>query len=88
MVARLAKYAELNVSFVYPFRIALMNKPMKNARLLFRFLFVVPLMILGIEGLRNHGHTVRLQFWKDLLAMLAGIGVVVSSAITILVRVS
>lgn len=58
--------------------------------MVFRFMFVVPLMILAIDGLQTDSvyrhHLTRTRFWVDFLAMLAAVGVIVSSSITLLVR--
>ncbi|KAI0090827.1 hypothetical protein BDY19DRAFT_992234 [Irpex rosettiformis] len=54
-------------------------------RVLFRFMFVISLLILGIDGVRPHQHINDHFFWSELLAILGGIGVIVSSAITLVI---
>jgi len=54
-------------------------------RVFFRFLFTVPFVILGIDGVRPHQHINDKMFPTDLLAMIAGIGFVVSSGITLVI---
>lgn len=54
-------------------------------RVFFRFLFTVPFVILGIDGVRPHQHINDKMFFTDLLGMIAGIGCVVSSGITLII---
>lgn len=54
-------------------------------RVFFRFLFTVPFVILGIDGIRPHQHINDKMFPTDLLGMIAGIGCVVSSGITLVI---
>ncbi|KAF9529773.1 hypothetical protein CPB83DRAFT_852155 [Crepidotus variabilis] len=54
-------------------------------RVAFRFLFTVPLLILGVDGVRNHNHINESMLWTDILAILAGFGCVVSSGITLVI---
>ncbi|KAG1740846.1 uncharacterized protein EDB91DRAFT_341526 [Suillus paluster] len=54
-------------------------------RILFRFLFTVPLVILAIDGVRPHQHINDKMFPTDLLGMIAVIGCVVSSGITLVI---
>ncbi|KAF9222467.1 hypothetical protein BS17DRAFT_783745 [Gyrodon lividus] len=55
------------------------------ARIVFRFLFSVPLFVLALDGVQGP-HTINSsQFWPDLLLMLGGIGAFISSAITLLI---
>ncbi|KAH7929583.1 hypothetical protein BV22DRAFT_1002486 [Leucogyrophana mollusca] len=54
-------------------------------RIVFRFLFTVPFVILGIDGVRPHQHINDKMFPTDLLAMIAGVGCVVSSGITLVI---
>ncbi|KAG5351359.1 hypothetical protein C0989_006875 [Termitomyces sp. Mn162] len=49
-------------------------------RIFFRFLFTVPLLILGIDGARPHHH-----INENLLVMVAGFGCAISSAITLVI---
>ncbi|KAJ7935378.1 hypothetical protein B0H13DRAFT_525328 [Mycena leptocephala] len=55
-------------------------------RVVFRFLFTVPLLTLGVDGLVDHTFAVvGSPFWSDILLMMGAIGCFVSSAITMLV---
>lgn len=54
-------------------------------RVIFRFIFCVPLIILGVDGVRPHVHINESMFWTDLLAMVAAVGCVVSSGITLVI---
>ncbi|KAF9222399.1 hypothetical protein BS17DRAFT_783656 [Gyrodon lividus] len=54
-------------------------------RIVFRFLFTIPFVILGIDGVRPHQHINDKMLPTDLLAMVAGIGCVVSSGITLVI---
>ncbi|KAH7883364.1 hypothetical protein F5I97DRAFT_232388 [Phlebopus sp. FC_14] len=54
-------------------------------RVVFRFLFTIPFVILGVDGVRPHQHINDKMFPTDLLAIIAGIGVVVSSGITLVI---
>jgi len=54
-------------------------------RVVFRFLFTIPIVILGIDGIRPHIHINENLFATDFLVMIAGIGCVVSSAITLVI---
>ncbi|KAG2109380.1 uncharacterized protein F5147DRAFT_693087 [Suillus discolor] len=54
-------------------------------RVFFRFLFTVPLVILGIDGVRPHQHINDNMFATDLLGMISVIGCVVSSGITLMI---
>jgi len=55
-------------------------------RVIFRFLFTVPLLVLALDGLVDKGlAVVDSPFWSDILLMMGGIGAFVSSAITMLV---
>ncbi|KAJ3564882.1 hypothetical protein NP233_g8005 [Leucocoprinus birnbaumii] len=68
-IVRLTKFEELN-----------------KIRVLFRFLFCVPLLILGIDGSRPHDHHINeSMLWTDVLAILSGFGVAVSSGITLVI---
>ncbi|KIY46096.1 hypothetical protein FISHEDRAFT_25686, partial [Fistulina hepatica ATCC 64428] len=56
------------------------------ARVLFRFIFTVPLLILGLDAIIRGNHPInQSNFWADFLLMLGGIGCVMSSAITLLI---
>ncbi|EIW80587.1 hypothetical protein CONPUDRAFT_82756 [Coniophora puteana RWD-64-598 SS2] len=54
-------------------------------RVFFRFLFTVPFIILGIDGVRPHQHINDNMFATDFLAMIAGVGCSVSSALTLVI---
>ncbi|KAH0828966.1 hypothetical protein J3R83DRAFT_2396 [Lanmaoa asiatica] len=54
-------------------------------RVVFRFMFTVPLVILGIDGVRPHQHINDKMLSTDLLAIIAGIGLVVSSGLTLVI---
>ncbi|EGO26162.1 hypothetical protein SERLADRAFT_407050 [Serpula lacrymans var. lacrymans S7.9] len=54
-------------------------------RVVFRFLFTVPFVILGIDGVRPHQHINDKMFPVDLLAMIAAVGCTVSSGITLVI---
>ncbi|KAH8103442.1 hypothetical protein BXZ70DRAFT_730080 [Cristinia sonorae] len=56
------------------------------ARIVFRFLFTIPLMVLAADGVMAGPHTInRNVFWTDFLHMVGGIGCFVSSTITLLI---
>ncbi|TFY75899.1 hypothetical protein EWM64_g8113 [Hericium alpestre] len=54
-------------------------------RVAFRFLFAAPLLILAIDGIRPHQHINDNMAGTDLLTMLSGLGVTVSSALTLVI---
>ncbi|KAJ3478746.1 hypothetical protein NLI96_g9553 [Meripilus lineatus] len=55
-------------------------------RVVFRFLFTLPLLILALDGIVEGSHPVnRSLFWTDFLVMIAGIGCFVSTTITLLI---
>jgi len=58
---------------------------LNTLRIIFRFAFTIPLVILGIDGVRPHQHINESMFWTDLLAMIAAFGCVVSSGITLVI---
>ncbi|KAF5387270.1 hypothetical protein D9757_006829 [Collybiopsis confluens] len=58
---------------------------LNTIRVLFRYLFTVPLLILGVDGVRPHQHINSNYFWTDLLTFIAGVGCVVSSGITLII---
>jgi len=58
---------------------------LNTIRVVFRFLFTVPLLVLGIDGVRPHNHINESMFWTDFLVILAGFGCSVSSAITLVI---
>ncbi|KAN0081656.1 hypothetical protein V8E55_009280 [Tylopilus felleus] len=58
---------------------------LNTIRVVFRFLFTVPLVILGVDGVRPHQHINDKLFPTDFLGIIAGIGCCVSSAITLVI---
>ncbi|KAF8885982.1 hypothetical protein BD779DRAFT_1673425 [Infundibulicybe gibba] len=58
---------------------------LNTIRICFRFLFVVPLLILGVDGVRPHVHINDKMVWTDFLAVLAGFGCAISSGITLVI---
>ncbi|KAI0943940.1 hypothetical protein AcV7_001890 [Taiwanofungus camphoratus] len=55
-------------------------------RVLFRFFFVAPLLILGVDGVRTHKHINTSNFWTEFLTFVAAVGCIISSGITLVVR--
>ncbi|EAU91193.2 hypothetical protein CC1G_06828 [Coprinopsis cinerea okayama7 len=58
---------------------------LNTIRVIFRFLFTVPLLILGVDGVRPHHHINEKMVFTDLLVVIAGFGCAISSAITLLI---
>ncbi|TEB37614.1 hypothetical protein FA13DRAFT_1726725 [Coprinellus micaceus] len=58
---------------------------LNTIRVVFRFMFTVPLLILGIDGVRPHHHINENPFWTDFLVVIAGFGCAISSAITLVI---
>jgi hypothetical protein len=59
---------------------------LNRIRVGFRFLFAGPLLVLAIDGVLDKGKPINTSpFWTDLLSMIAGIGCVVSSILTLLI---
>ncbi|KAI0079234.1 hypothetical protein K474DRAFT_1736289 [Panus rudis PR-1116 ss-1] len=58
---------------------------LNSIRVVFRFLFTVPLLVLAVDGVRPHQHINTSNFWTELLSILGGIGCVVSSGITLVI---
>ncbi|KAG1738259.1 hypothetical protein EDB19DRAFT_908366 [Suillus lakei] len=54
-------------------------------RVLFRFLFTIPLFILAVDGVQGSHPINQDPFWSDFLIMLGGVGCFVSSFITLLI---
>jgi len=54
-------------------------------RVVFRFLFTFPLLILGVDGVRPHNHINESMLWTDFLTMIAAFGVCISSGITLVI---
>ncbi|KAF5320882.1 hypothetical protein D9619_001609 [Psilocybe cf. subviscida] len=61
---------------------------LNTIRVVFRFLFTVPLLILGVDGVRPHNHINESMLWTDFLIMVAGFGCVISSGITLVLTLS
>ncbi|KAI0061911.1 hypothetical protein BV25DRAFT_714306 [Artomyces pyxidatus] len=59
---------------------------LNTIRVVFRLLFALPLLILAADGMRPHQHINDTMIGTDLLTMIAGIGVTVSSGLTLVVR--
>ncbi|KAI0684001.1 hypothetical protein BC835DRAFT_1392312 [Cytidiella melzeri] len=56
------------------------------ARIVFRFLFTVPLFVLALDGITGTAHRINgNMFWTDFLIMGGGIGCFVSTTITLLI---
>ncbi|KAF8806620.1 hypothetical protein BYT27DRAFT_7233972 [Phlegmacium glaucopus] len=58
---------------------------LNKARVLFRFLYTIPLLILAIDAVGGTEVVVRNSFAFDFLLLMGGIGCFVSSAITLLI---
>ncbi|KAJ6471620.1 hypothetical protein C8R47DRAFT_1147403 [Mycena vitilis] len=58
---------------------------LNNIRILFRFIFFVPILLLGCDGVRPHKHINESMFWTDFLAIVAAFGCGISSAITLVI---
>lgn len=58
---------------------------LNTIRVVFRLLFTVPLLILGVDGVRPHHDVNESMFATDFLAMVAGFGCAISSAITLVI---
>jgi len=58
---------------------------LNTLRVVFRFLFCLPLVALGIDGVRPHQHVNENMMAVDILAMVSAVGCVVSSAITLVI---
>ncbi|KAJ7686066.1 hypothetical protein B0H17DRAFT_1204456 [Mycena rosella] len=54
-------------------------------RIVFRFVFVVPFVILGADGVRVHSHINESMLWTDFLTMIAAFGCCISSALTLVI---
>ncbi|KAI0752774.1 hypothetical protein C8Q80DRAFT_1148157 [Daedaleopsis nitida] len=54
-------------------------------RVVFRFLFVAPLLVLAVDGVRPHQHVNESPFWTELLTSISALGCVISSAITLVI---
>lgn len=58
---------------------------LNTIRVIFRFLMVIPLLILGFDGVTPHHHVNSSSFWTELLPIISSIGCVVSSGITLVI---
>ncbi|TFK22567.1 hypothetical protein FA15DRAFT_671361 [Coprinopsis marcescibilis] len=58
---------------------------LNSIRVAFRFLFTIPLLILGVDGVRPHNHINEKMAYTDFLVILAGFGCTISSAITLVI---
>jgi len=54
-------------------------------RVMFRFLFTIPLLVLAIDGIQGQHRINADPFWSDFLLILGGIGCFISSTITLLI---
>ncbi|KAF8591073.1 hypothetical protein K439DRAFT_1644356 [Ramaria rubella] len=55
-------------------------------RTIFRFVFVIPVFILAVDGLQPHTHELNeSMIWTDFFIMTAGFGFVVQSALTLMI---
>ncbi|KAJ7111068.1 hypothetical protein C8R44DRAFT_536469, partial [Mycena epipterygia] len=54
-------------------------------RTVFRFIFVVPFVILGADGVRTHVHINESILWTDFLTMTGAVGCCISSALTLVI---
>ncbi|KIL68719.1 hypothetical protein M378DRAFT_70798 [Amanita muscaria Koide BX008] len=83
-VARLTKFNEINVSDRYTDCVA-RTESQKRARVFLRFLFTVPLLTLGIDGLRPVPVINENMAISDILVTIAGFGCSLSSAMTLVI---
>ncbi|KAJ7286851.1 hypothetical protein C8J57DRAFT_1282187 [Mycena rebaudengoi] len=58
---------------------------LNQIRVIFRFIFVVPFIILGIDGLKPHHHINESMLWTDFLTMTSAFGCSISSALTLVI---
>ncbi|KAH7878817.1 uncharacterized protein C8R40DRAFT_1036911 [Lentinula edodes] len=58
---------------------------LNTIRVTFRYLFTIPLLILGSSGLNPPQHVTGNTFWSDLCAFAAAIGCTASSGITLII---
>jgi hypothetical protein len=73
---------EQGVNEVAIVRLTTFNE-LNRIRVAFRLIFFVPILILGIDGLQPHPHINENLFGSDFLAMTAGFGCAISSALTL-----
>ncbi|KAJ7750148.1 hypothetical protein DFH07DRAFT_922886 [Mycena maculata] len=58
---------------------------LNTIRVVFRFIFVVPLVILGADGVSAHSHVNESMLWTDFLTIIAAFGLCISSALTLVI---
>ncbi|GAW00305.1 hypothetical protein LENED_001812 [Lentinula edodes] len=58
---------------------------LNTVRVLCRYLFTVPLLVLGVDGARPHQHINENPFWTDFLTFIAAVGCMISSGITLII---
>ncbi|KAJ7225064.1 hypothetical protein B0H12DRAFT_278857 [Mycena haematopus] len=58
---------------------------LNTIRIVFRLIFVLPLFILGVDGVRPHKHINESMLWTDFLTMIAAFGCCISSALTLVI---
>ncbi|KAI0767195.1 hypothetical protein C8Q74DRAFT_938168 [Fomes fomentarius] len=58
---------------------------LNTLRVVFRFLFVAPLLVLAIDGVRPHQHVNESTFWTELLTSVSALGCCISSAMTLVI---
>ncbi|KAJ7866480.1 hypothetical protein B0H13DRAFT_2236838 [Mycena leptocephala] len=58
---------------------------LNTIRVVFRFMFAVPFVILGTDGVMPHVHINESTLWTDLLGMVAAFGLCISSALTLVI---
>ncbi|KJA28832.1 hypothetical protein HYPSUDRAFT_128746 [Hypholoma sublateritium FD-334 SS-4] len=76
-IVRLTKFSELNLHDP--------DTGFQTIRVVFRYLFTLPLLILGADGVRPHTHINESMMWTDFLVMIAGFGCCISSGITLVI---
>ncbi|KAF9783978.1 hypothetical protein BJ322DRAFT_1067878 [Thelephora terrestris] len=59
---------------------------LNRLRFVFKLLFVVPLVFIGIDGISPHSHPINeSMFWTETLGMASAFGCIISSGITLLI---
>jgi len=58
---------------------------LNTLRVIFRLLMTVPLVILGVDGIRGHHSINTSLLWTDLLAFFAAVGTIASSTLTLVI---
>ncbi|KAF7289231.1 hypothetical protein MIND_01384500 [Mycena indigotica] len=54
-------------------------------RVCFRFIMCIPLVILGVDGVRPHNHINESMLWTDILIMASAFGCGISSSLTLVI---